>query len=276
MVAVEAILPHRRVLPNKWPAFLRVAGVTDLVYGISAQQRIGRRSVRRVTVHAAHFALEQWHVRALAKLGPLLGVATEAGVTDARLSEQSAGRGLGHWIVAVAASEVLPLVRRTLPVQKGTRPVTAEAHLIHLLDARAGLACKTDDGAGIFGIRQMGGAGTVARLARPSRPRPSTFMLERPPVNSRRPVLRLYGVTTEANRFTEELGLRWSGLGFGLCLPLRGEAKQARGENQQPVDTDLSGARPSPLFPVVRCPHACRRSDPPARAPIICAFCCRE
>src|SRR4029453_12718876 len=66
LMAVDAVLADRRVLPQHRAALLRVARVADVVDRIGVQERSGRRPVRIVAVDARHLALGQRHVRALA------------------------------------------------------------------------------------------------------------------------------------------------------------------------------------------------------------------
>ena len=83
MMAGHAIFPHRRVLPNKRPAFFGVALVTGVVDRIRFHQHFGRRAVRVVTIDAGNFSFRQRHVRALVEFGTLLTVAGLAGFVDA-------------------------------------------------------------------------------------------------------------------------------------------------------------------------------------------------
>src|SRR5262245_48872838 len=91
LVAVDAVLADRRVLPQHRAALLRVARVADVVDRIGVEERSGRRPVGIVAVDARHLALGQRHVRALAELRALLPMALVTRVRDA-LPRQKAGR----------------------------------------------------------------------------------------------------------------------------------------------------------------------------------------
>lgn len=114
-VATQAILTHRRVLPDEWTTFFAVARVTELVHAVRLEQRPGDRAVGIVAVLTGYLALQQRHVRALAKLHALLLMAGEAGLADAALREEPRDREFRHWIMAIAAGEAARLMDRSLP-----------------------------------------------------------------------------------------------------------------------------------------------------------------
>jgi len=78
VMAAQAVLPHRWVLPEKRTALLCVAFVAVFVDGVLGQQSRGSRAMRVVTVGAGHLPLPQGHMRGAQKLGPPLEVALEA------------------------------------------------------------------------------------------------------------------------------------------------------------------------------------------------------
>lgn len=165
VVAGKAVFDDRGVLPEKRPALFGVTLVTELIDAIGAQQRVGRRTVRRVTIAAGDLAFGQRHVGALSKLRALLGVTAETGLRDILLREQPPRRLLGHRVVAIAASDRLPLMRRSAPVDARATRVTFEAHPVHGLDARRGLARERDDPTALGRGFRVLGPGPVATLA---------------------------------------------------------------------------------------------------------------
>jgi hypothetical protein len=81
-VAAQAVLTYRSVLPDEWPAFLRVALIAEMVHRIPFDERFGVRSVWSMTVNARHLSLEERHMGALPEFGTLLRVAAQAGLSD--------------------------------------------------------------------------------------------------------------------------------------------------------------------------------------------------
>ena len=69
LMTVGAVLDHRRVFPEKWPAPFCMAGVAVLIdTGLPQHGGVGR-PVRIVTIRAGHLALAQGHVRGAHELG---------------------------------------------------------------------------------------------------------------------------------------------------------------------------------------------------------------
>src|SRR5687767_9882883 len=77
-VAVEAALPHRRVLPQERPPLLGMAGIALLVDRAGGDQPGGRRAVRVVAVGARNLALAQRMMGRFPGLGASVLVAGEA------------------------------------------------------------------------------------------------------------------------------------------------------------------------------------------------------
>src|SRR6266567_3945930 len=63
VMAETAVLAHRRMLEQEWPALFGVALVASVVDRIAAQHRLGVGSVRIMTIRAHHLALADRHVR---------------------------------------------------------------------------------------------------------------------------------------------------------------------------------------------------------------------
>ena len=114
-VATQAILAHRRVLPDEWPAFFAVARVAKLVHMVCLKQPPGDRAVGIVAILTGYPALQQRHVRALAEFRALLLMAGEAGLADAAFGEEPRDREFRHGIVTVAAAQAARLMDRSLP-----------------------------------------------------------------------------------------------------------------------------------------------------------------
>src|SRR5579875_1288305 len=72
IVAVQTVLSHWRMHPQKRPALVGVAYVTGFVDGRTYQLIGISAAMRIVAVSAGHQALEHWHVRGESHLGLLL------------------------------------------------------------------------------------------------------------------------------------------------------------------------------------------------------------
>ena len=83
IVAVQAAFPNRRMLPEERPAFLRVAAVALLVYGICDDQLRRVRAVRIVATDAIHQAFPNGMMRCTHRHGLDGLMARRAGVHDA-------------------------------------------------------------------------------------------------------------------------------------------------------------------------------------------------
>ena len=69
LVAVQAALANRRVLPQERPPFIRVAAVTEFIDAILGDQFFGDRPMRVMAVRALEFALADGHVGPIHLLG---------------------------------------------------------------------------------------------------------------------------------------------------------------------------------------------------------------
>ena len=85
-VAIEAVLPHRRVFEQERPALFCVALIAGLVDRGGLEEGIGQRAVRVVAVVAAHLPLGQGHVRTAIELQANVLVALRTGVVDRGLA----------------------------------------------------------------------------------------------------------------------------------------------------------------------------------------------
>ena len=80
IVAVQAILAHRRVLKEERPTLFGVALVAIVVDRDLAQEPFGGATVRIVTIRTGDLPLAYRHVRGAEELGLALLVTLEAGV----------------------------------------------------------------------------------------------------------------------------------------------------------------------------------------------------
>ena len=62
IVAATAILPHRRVLPQHWPAFFLMADVTGFVERCLYQQIGSQTAVRVMTTGTTHLVFPERHM----------------------------------------------------------------------------------------------------------------------------------------------------------------------------------------------------------------------
>src|SRR5450755_1485814 len=62
IVAVQAALGHRRVLPQERSALLRMTLEASLIDGRCLKHRFCVAAVRVMTIRAHHFALTHWHM----------------------------------------------------------------------------------------------------------------------------------------------------------------------------------------------------------------------
>ena len=62
IVAVQAVLPHRSMLPKERPALLRMALVANIVDSGGSQQRLSVTAVRIMAGAARHLAFANWHM----------------------------------------------------------------------------------------------------------------------------------------------------------------------------------------------------------------------
>lgn len=135
-MAVQAAFPNRRMLPDKRAALFLMALIANLIDRIGFKQRCGAGAVRVVAVCAGDFAFGQGHMRAFSELGALLLMAAVARLVDAILAQQALLRELSHWIVAIAATQVVHLMDRTRPGDALLASMALKAHGILLADGR--------------------------------------------------------------------------------------------------------------------------------------------
>lgn len=117
LMAIETIFPDRRMLPNEGTAFFVVALVTQLIDGNILEQWRGIGTVRIMTIDTGHLAFRQRHMRTFIKLYLLLLVAGETGLIDILFAQQALLRQFRHWIVAIAARQIVDGMDGTRPIQ---------------------------------------------------------------------------------------------------------------------------------------------------------------
>ena len=206
LVAVQAALAHRRVLPQERAALLRVTAGAELIHVVAAQQRIGRRAVRVVTVDAGDLPLEQRHVRALAELGALRGVTAEAGLVRVLEPEQRLIRGLRHRVVAVAARQSAHLVRRAGPEDERARAMALRWHIAFICSGSCAEARVNETIVAGGRLLQVLAARAVTALAGAALELGARIRDERARVRGAIPVRRLDAVAAATQRVAHVLG----------------------------------------------------------------------
>ncbi len=88
-VTVQTALSDRRVFKQERATFFRVTLVAGLVDRVRFQQGISQRTVRVVTVIAAHLSFRQRHVGAPVELQTDVLVTLRAGVADGYLGHRA-------------------------------------------------------------------------------------------------------------------------------------------------------------------------------------------
>ena len=88
IVAIEAALTNRRMLPQKWTALFRVALIALVVDGVGGNQALRLGAVRVVAVRAKHFFFAKGVMRWLEERNPNLFMASRAELLLARLRQQ--------------------------------------------------------------------------------------------------------------------------------------------------------------------------------------------
>ena len=83
LVTVQAVVAYRGMLPDEGSSLLGVTLIANLIDAVRCEQWRRHRPVRRMAVDARHFALDQRHVRAFAKLVELYTMASCAGHANA-------------------------------------------------------------------------------------------------------------------------------------------------------------------------------------------------
>src|SRR6266540_5100113 len=130
VMAIQAVLAHRGVLPEEGAALLGVAGQAELI-GVLRLDHLGARPVVRVVaVRAVHPALAHRMVRSPHGLGPHLGVAGEAGVARARRLQLRHGGPRLVDAVTIGAGETAAVVHAPQEVRLAGLVVTPEAGLV--------------------------------------------------------------------------------------------------------------------------------------------------
>src|ERR1700722_2672120 len=148
VVAVEAVLAHRRVLEQERTALLGVALVAGVVDRGLAQQALGGAAVRVVAIGADDLAFAHRHVRRAIHLRAPVLVALEAGIGLERGLEIELHRHLAHDRVTIGAGKAARLVRPAAPVGAVASLVAGEADGVVLgRRAREIILAERDDAA---------------------------------------------------------------------------------------------------------------------------------
>ena len=126
VVAIAAILDHRRMLPNQRATLLGMAREAGLVDGRTDQQPIGIAAVRLVAVGAAHLPLAYRMSRGLHEMRLDIGV---AGITRFGLRALVEHRILNRMrVVAVGAGDRVDIMRAAGPLLADVTLMALQAH----------------------------------------------------------------------------------------------------------------------------------------------------
>ena len=177
IMAICAVLKHRRMLPQKWPAPFRMAGITVLVYaGLLELSRIGR-AMRVMTVRTGHLSFPQRHMRRAHELRLSLQMTLTADLgLPPLVEERSLFSDLGelvtvsgsfHESVTVDAGETAARMRARLPVGLHAALVTTQACRVLGLGRLARVLAKGDESTHTLAspFCHVIAAGTVTALA---------------------------------------------------------------------------------------------------------------
>jgi hypothetical protein len=133
-VADEAILFRRRVYPDKWPAFIDMAGIAEQVRTFSLDHSPGQRAMDVVAITAFYFSLQDWVAGLLAYLGFRFPMALKA---DGKLID------FGVWSMhgmAGGTGYIISPVLAHIPIGHiGMTRMTRKAYPAHLFGAAAGI-----------------------------------------------------------------------------------------------------------------------------------------
>src|SRR3972149_5051565 len=163
VMAVRAVLPYGRVLPEERPPLLGVALVAGLVYRGCLQEARPGPSVRVVAARAVHEPLTQRHVRRTLELRPPLPVALETGHLRVLVYGGGFRRPPLHDVMALGAGDVGHVVGAAPPVHPYALLVALEADPVLPLSAD-GAVLEREDGA-LHRLHYVASRGAVARLA---------------------------------------------------------------------------------------------------------------
>src|SRR6516162_1800142 len=102
-MAVQAILAHRRMFPQEWPALLGMTLVTSIIHGSRFQKRFTVAAMRIVARAARHLALTDRHVRGLPDVRTLLLVTLKTNIRLCELCQRKLRRHIAHNCVTFLA-----------------------------------------------------------------------------------------------------------------------------------------------------------------------------
>ena len=115
IVAVEAALAHRGMLPQERAALFRMAFVAIVVDGSLIQKSLAVGPMRIVAAGARHLALANRHVRRAPDFCALVLVTLETRIHLGELGQLELGRHVRHDRVAIRAGEPARFVRAAAP-----------------------------------------------------------------------------------------------------------------------------------------------------------------
>src|SRR5215468_411160 len=133
IVAVQAVLAHRGMLPQERAALLCVTFVAIVVDGGLIQKSLAVGAMRIVAAGARHLAFANRHVRRAPNFRALVLVTLETGVRLGQLGQLELGRHVGHDGVAIGAGESARLMRTAAPQRPLSLLVARKADRVVLL-----------------------------------------------------------------------------------------------------------------------------------------------
>src|SRR5215470_10313509 len=115
IMAVQAVLAHRGMLPQERAALFRMALVAIVVNGGLVQKSFAVGAMGIVAARARHLAFANRHVRRAPDFRALVLVTLETRVHLGQLGQLELGRDVGHDGMAIGAGKVARLVRAAAP-----------------------------------------------------------------------------------------------------------------------------------------------------------------
>jgi len=137
VVAVQAILAHRRVLEQERPALFGMTLVASVIDRIGAQHRLGEAAMRIMAIRAGDLAFSDRHVCRPQNLSTLILMALEAGVGLEWCFQREACRHVRHNRVTIATGDAALFMHAALPIGSLAALVAVQTDRVVLLDGPA-------------------------------------------------------------------------------------------------------------------------------------------
>jgi len=133
IVAVEAALAHRGMLPQERAALFRMAFVAIVVDGSLIQKSLAVGPMRIVAARARHLALANRHVRRAPDFCALVLVTLETRIHLGELGQLELGRHVRHDRMAIGAGEPARFMRAAAPQRPLSLLVALQADRVVVL-----------------------------------------------------------------------------------------------------------------------------------------------